>query len=107
MARNMADIMAGLPRERRKNVLDRAAEIEGALTLRQLRETLGITQKELADMLAVSQASVSKQERRGDMRLNTLYRIMEALGGSLKITAVIPGKGEIELETSPQRETRS
>jgi hypothetical protein len=39
----------------------------------------------------MSQASVSKMERRSEMYLSTLWRIIEAMGGRLEIVAIMPG----------------
>src|SRR5262245_11304493 len=55
------------------------------LALRQLRERLLISQEELADILGIGQPSVSKLERKSDLGLKTLHRIIAALGGSLEV----------------------
>jgi transcriptional regulator with XRE-family HTH domain len=56
--------------------------------LARLRARRGVTQKELAARLEVSQASVSGIERRGDIQLRTLLRCVEALEGAVEIHAV-------------------
>jgi len=68
------------------------------LTLRQLRESLEMTQADLAEQLDIGQHSVSRMESRGDIKLSTLRTYIEALGGSLNISASFPGKGEIKLQ---------
>jgi transcriptional regulator with XRE-family HTH domain len=58
-----------------------------AYQLRALRRTRGLTQVELAERLGVSQNRVSRLER-GDIqrvRIDTLARYVESLGGSLHI----------------------
>lgn len=55
-----------------------------------LRESRGVTQVEIAEVLGVSQANVSKIERREDLYLSTLRTYVEALGGRLALTAVFP-----------------
>jgi ribosome-binding protein aMBF1 (putative translation factor) len=47
------------------------------------RETLKVTQEELADKLRVTQVAVSRLERRSDMHLSTLRQFVRALGGEL------------------------
>jgi predicted transcriptional regulator len=64
------------------------AEIE----MRVLRETLKVTQEELADKLKVTQVAVSRLERRSDMHLSTLRQFVRALGGELEIRAVFAGR---------------
>lgn len=61
-----------------------------AVLLRELRELAQLTQEELAKRLGIRQASVSKMERRQDMTLGTLRRVIEALGGKLEVTARFP-----------------
>ncbi len=51
----------------------------GAMTLRGLRERLGISQGELAEVLGTSQPAVLKTERAGDPRLSTVRRYLEGL----------------------------
>jgi DNA-binding XRE family transcriptional regulator len=53
--------------------------------LRRLREARGITQSQLAELMGVRQAAISKIERRGDVSLDTLRRFVQALGGVLEV----------------------
>ena len=41
-------------------------------------------------MLGIKQAAVSRMERRNDIRLSTLRKAVEAMGGELIITARFP-----------------
>jgi len=62
-----------------------------AYRLREIRESLSITQVELAQRLNVSQNRVSRIEH-GDIdrsQLDTLRRYVEAVGGTLRIEVVI------------------
>jgi transcriptional regulator with XRE-family HTH domain len=61
-----------------------------SVLLSRLREHRGLTQRELAEKLGVRQATVSGFERRGDIQLTTLYRLVEALGGVLEVWARFP-----------------
>ncbi len=45
---------------------------------------------ELAAIMGVRQASISKLENQHDMRLGTLRRYVEALGGELEIRVTFP-----------------
>jgi DNA-binding transcriptional regulator YiaG len=69
--------------------------------LQELREHREISQERLAEMLVVSQATVSKTERRADMLLSTLRSFIEALGGKLHLVAKFPSE-TIELSIQPE-----
>jgi transcriptional regulator with XRE-family HTH domain len=63
----------------------------GSYRLREIRESLSITQVELAERLNVSQNRVSRIEH-GDIyraQLDTLRRYVEAVGGTLRVEIVI------------------
>jgi DNA-binding XRE family transcriptional regulator len=63
-----------------------------ALALGEAREDRAMTQQEIARILGVTQANVSRIEREGDIYLSTLRKYVEALGGHLEIAAVFPEK---------------
>ena len=68
--------------------IEREAELEVLeITLGELRKSLGITQKQLAEIAKMSQSELSKTERRDDHLVSTLHRIVQALGGELEIVA--------------------
>lgn len=76
------------------------AEIEQevlAMNLRALRESAGKTQEELAALATLSQAELSRFEKREDHLLSTLRRYVEALGGTLEVCAVF-GDRKVRLE---------
>ena len=57
-------------------------------TLRAIRNARGLTQQQMSAQLEISQAEVSRMERRSNLHLATLARFIEAAGGRLRITAV-------------------
>src|SRR5271167_1019954 len=62
-----------------------------AAMLGELRRQLDLTQAVVADRLDVTQENVSQLERgEADVRLSTLSRYVEALGGRLEIQATFP-----------------
>ncbi|MGA2163610.1 MAG: helix-turn-helix transcriptional regulator [Solirubrobacteraceae bacterium] len=62
-----------------------------ATMLGELRRKLDLTQAIVADRLDVSQENVSQIERgEADVRLSTLSRYIEALGGHLEVRAAFP-----------------
>lgn len=56
--------------------------------LKEIRKLSGLTQADMAELLNVGQASVSKFEKgRTDMQLSTIQKYVEALGGTLRVSA--------------------
>jgi transcriptional regulator with XRE-family HTH domain len=60
------------------------------MPLQELRQARQLSQEQLATLLQVKQASISKLERRTDMYISTLRHFIEAMGGELEITATFP-----------------
>ena len=58
----------------------------------QLRKDQELTQKELADILDIRQAAISKLEHQQDILIQTLQRYVEALGGELEVRAKFPDR---------------
>ncbi len=65
-------------------------------TLAAIRKARGLTQQQISAQLNISQAEVSRFERRSNLHLDTLTRFIEAIGGQLRITAVFDDT-EVEL----------
>lgn len=81
--------------ELRNKMSDQAQERAAQLTqqhiqempLHELRQARGLSQQVLADILNVQQPAIAKMERRTDMYISTLRSHIEAMGGTLEITA--------------------
>ena len=92
MARNINEVVAALPAERRRKIARRSREIVAEqMTLQELRKSRTITQAQLAKELKVAQKQVSEIENRTDMHISTVRRLVEALGGELEIRVRMPG----------------
>jgi len=63
------------------------------VSLRAIREGMGTTQVELADVTGMNQGDISRLEKRDDVKVSTLRRYIEALGGELELVAVFPKTG--------------
>lgn len=74
--------------EQRLIIRRKAQEKVAAIRLQGLREHRQMTQEALANQMGLTQAAVSKLERRSNMTLSNLQRYVEALGGKLEIRAV-------------------
>lgn len=84
--------------ERRAAISAGADELLAEVELHAIREQRGVTQQALAEALSVSRPRVSEIERSGeDLRLSTVQRYVEALGGHLTITATFDDGQEVQL----------
>jgi DNA-binding transcriptional regulator YiaG len=90
MARNFKELEAKMPPERRARIRAKVDEMIREMPLDELREALQLTQESLAEALHVKQPFISKVERRTDMYISTLRKIIEAMGGQLEIRAILP-----------------
>ena len=62
------------------------------LTLSELRESLALTQSDVALDMGVVQSALSKIEHQEDIQISTLSRYIKSLGGSLTIIANFPDR---------------
>ena len=88
--RSLKDIRAKRPLspDARKRVGDIKRAMQLEIALAELRELRGATQTQVADSLGTSRPNVGRIENELDVRLSTLERYVEALGGKLEIRAV-------------------
>src|SRR4051812_2860939 len=89
-ARNFRELQAKMPADAQARVAARVKETLENMALDELRAARALTQENLAQVLNVNQAAISKLERRTDMYVTTLARFIEAMGGRLEIRAVFP-----------------
>lgn len=85
--RPFRELTKRLPAARKARIDEKAAALDTALTLHELRKVRSVSQEELAKKLAIGQPAVAKIERRSDMYVSNLRRYVEALGGTLEISA--------------------
>jgi len=74
------------------------------LPLQELRHVRMLSQEQLAVKLNVKQATVSKLERRADMYISTLRKVIKAMGGELEIKAKFPD-GEVSINQFKDTDT--
>ncbi len=94
MAKSFKGLKDKMSPERREDVDNRAQTILIGMALQELRKTRNLTQQELAALLNVNQAALSKMESQSDIRVSTLRKLLSAMGGSMKIVAEFP-EGEV------------
>jgi hypothetical protein len=90
MAKKFAELEVGMSSDSRARSDTIYRQLLSEMPLAELRRARGLSQKALADVLHVDQASVSKMERRADMYISTLRSHIEAMGGELEIVAHFP-----------------
>jgi transcriptional regulator with XRE-family HTH domain len=87
MGKSLREIKRERPSDpERVDRIKRALLLENALQA--LRERRGARQSAVARRLGTSRPNVSRIEQEADIRLSTLARYVEALGGDLEIRAV-------------------
>lgn len=93
-------MLQNLPIDELQKVKERANELkieEIAMSLPELRKALSFTQEDIANILKISQASVSRTEKRKDQLVSTLREYVEAMGGELKLIVDFPDRPPIKL----------
>ncbi len=90
MARKYSELRARMSPEVRKRANRLARNMIAEMPLQELRQARCLSQVQLAQVLRIKQASVSKLERRTDMYIQTLRSYIEAMGGRLEIMAHFP-----------------
>ena len=94
MAKPFKELKEKMSPQRREKIERRAHAMLISMALQELRQTRHLTQQELANILNVNQAALSKMENQTDIRVSTLSKLLSAMGGTLKIVAEFPD-GEV------------
>ncbi len=94
MAKPFKELKEKMSPQRREKIEHRAQAMLISMALQELRQTRQLTQQELANILNVNQAALSKMENQTDIRVSTLSKLLSAMGGTLKIVAEFPD-GEV------------
>lgn len=93
-------MLESLPAERVQKIQARVKELEAeekAMSLSELRKSLSFTQEDIANILEVGQASISRTEKRKDQLVSTIREYVGAMGGELKLVVDFPDRPSIEL----------
>jgi len=98
------DIKARTKLETRRRIEAEAQTLSDDLHLSQLRKARGLTQETMAELLGVSQAEVSKMERRTELYVGTLRKFIEAMNGELVIAARFADGVEVPIRLSEEED---
>ena len=108
MATSFRKIREQMDPARQERIRKRTEELLAELPLYELRQARSLSQQELAEVLGLNQATISKLERRTDMYLSSLRRFVEAMGGELEISARFPeGRVLIQLFEDLEEEKKA
>ncbi|MES1964958.1 helix-turn-helix domain-containing protein [Psychrobacter sp. AH5] len=89
------DYVADLPADRQQAINNKSKILSQSIELAKLRKIKQLKQTELAAIMGVSQASISKVESGKDIQLSTLQNYVRALGGEVSIIAKMPNSDVI------------
>ncbi|MDC9821964.1 helix-turn-helix domain-containing protein [Pectobacterium polonicum] len=92
--KTLKEFIAQQSPESQSRIKEMADEMILETGLQMLREELQLSQKMVADVMGVKQPSITQIEQRGnDVKLATLKRYIEAMGGRLSLTVELPDGG--------------
>jgi DNA-binding XRE family transcriptional regulator len=96
---NLQEIWDSLPEDRKQRIEAGYQEMKAEyLTLQELRQSLNLTQTNVAETLNVCQVNVSKLEKRSDIKLSTLREYLAAIGGNLRLVVDFPDKPSVIIQ---------
>ncbi len=91
MAKTLQELLAKRSPESQTRIQDIADNLFLENQLYCIREELKLSQKELAETLGIKQPSLSAIENRGyDLKISTMKKYVEAMGGKLRIDVELP-----------------
>ncbi|EGD1913822.1 XRE family transcriptional regulator [Escherichia coli] len=89
--RTLDEAIACRSPESQARIKEMADEMILEVGLQMMREELQLSQKQVAEAMGISQPAVTKLEQRGnDLKLATLKRYVEAMGGKLSLDVELP-----------------
>ncbi len=87
----LKEFIAEMPTERQQKIQQETERMLMELQLAELRQELELSQQQLAKELNISQPTVVAMEKRGnDIRLSSVKRYVEAMGGRLSLSVALP-----------------
>ncbi|HDZ1004091.1 TPA: XRE family transcriptional regulator [Klebsiella variicola] len=89
--RTLREVIAAQSPESQARIKEMADEMILETGLQMIREELQLSQKHVAELMGISQPAVTQLEQRGnDVKLATLKRYIEAMGGKLSLDVELP-----------------
>lgn len=100
MGRSIDEVIKGLPKERRAHIAKASRRmakemIAYADSLADVRKAFRKTQVDVGKEMSLAQNAISQLEARKDMRISTLVKYVDALGGELDLVIRSKDGGEV------------
>ena len=95
--RKFSQLTQHFSEERRAGIAHQTSQLKVEMALKELRQALQLSQTELAKKLNIKQPAVARLEKRTDMYVSHLRKVIEAMGGELDIIARFPD-GEVKID---------
>ena len=107
MAKKFAELRARMSPEARAESERAFRRMLEEMPLQKLRSERTLTQENLAKVLRVKQAEVSKIERRADMYVSTLASYVRAMGGTLEVRAAFADGAVVKINQFEELEGKT
>ncbi|ECZ1980051.1 TPA: helix-turn-helix domain-containing protein [Citrobacter freundii] len=89
--RTLDEVIASRSPESQARIKEMTDEMVLEVGLQMMREELQLSQKHVAEVMGISQPAVTQLEQRGnELKLATLKRYIEAMGGKLSLDVELP-----------------
>ncbi|MBK0000982.1 MULTISPECIES: helix-turn-helix domain-containing protein [unclassified Erwinia] len=89
--RTLDEVIAARSPESQKRITELADELILETGLQMIREELQLSQRHVAEAMGISQPAITQLEQRGnELKLATLKRYIEAMGGKLSLDVELP-----------------
>ena len=89
--RTLDEVIASRSPESQARIKEMTDEMGLGVGLQMMREELQLSQKDVAEVMGISQPAVTQLEQRGnELKLATLKRYIEAMGGKLSLDVELP-----------------
>lgn len=89
--RTLDEVIASRSPETLARIKEMTDEVVLEVGLQMMREELQLSQKHVAEVMGISQPAVTQLEQRGnELKLATLKRYIEAMGGKLSLDVELP-----------------
>lgn len=89
--KTLNEVIASRSPESQKRIKEMADEMILETGLQMMREELKLSQKAVAELMGISQPAVTQLEQRGnELKIATLKRYIEAMGGKLSLDVELP-----------------
>lgn len=91
MAKTLQELLEARSSESNARISKMADDLILENQLYRIREELELSQQQIADILGIKQPSLSAIEKRGnDLKISTMKKYVEAMGGKLRIDVELP-----------------